>query len=519
MGDIDYHQGNVGVITKEENGEIRYIATKIDHGRSLMNFHPNINTIFSDLSLKIQHYQYAKIDLDPLKLKESLEQMMQVSLEEIKSLIDARIYNLKKQGFDFKGLDIGYSEGMGWYGVGNHQISEAEEAKENFIQRLKDQRKIIQEFCKKLDIIAKITPKVENWLNTFIHRDPILFASQQGYKIEGKDPIAWAIENKLLISGQDPVSFAVARNLRINNERPLIWALKQNIKINGVHPAIYAIQYQNDFHPQYDFNHLLKNVEKESLKLTEKELDLCVQFHQKATTQSEKEFIATIHSQHYKNTNQSLINMNSSLGTVLGNKNDLENLLGNAEGKRLFEKVLQNKYLDLEVREEMEKAKKQYNDNSQHLDLSKKEIAGVAFMSIVGLGLGGKWLYDKLKESKEKKHESLVDRSLQNFKYVVAEVQEHNQHKSSYQSLAELMQQRDHIRDRTSIVNEEHKHSRDSSFTKLDSLHQSLEKAMEGNKKGYTSPIFIDSERSRGKAFIMDEEQRSETSSRSCHSR
>ena len=114
LGEIDGHPGNVGVstVTLDDGKEI-LLAKKIDHGRCMHRYDAELN---SDVSGEIGHlenvtkylkrinYNYDAIDamFDAVKFVKALDEVTQISEDEIRNIISKRVHDLYYLGMDFK---------------------------------------------------------------------------------------------------------------------------------------------------------------------------------------------------------------------------------------------------------------------------------------------------------------------------------------------------------------------------------------------------------------------------------
>ncbi len=124
LGEIDGHPGNVGVskITLED-GVDKLLAKKIDHGRCMHRFD---NELYSYDNQEIGHlenitrylkqlnYDYDSINsmFDPVKFVKALDEITQISEDEIRNIISQRVYDLYYLGMDFNVIATTYAFSM-----------------------------------------------------------------------------------------------------------------------------------------------------------------------------------------------------------------------------------------------------------------------------------------------------------------------------------------------------------------------------------------------------------------------
>jgi hypothetical protein len=255
LGELDYHGQNVMVQTqKDENGKERNILTKIDHGRSLASFHKDFSTLISKTAKDFRGMDYDKairsgnLEFDVEKYSASLKQMVnQFSEGQIDAIVDQKIAELKKAGFDPKGFNV-----ISTFGQLDQAtvkpVNSFESLSENYKDLLKQNLSNMRQISEQIEIVAKFTGvdaqfKKGGWLNDIASsgcKDPIEFAIKKNIKIEGKNPIAWAKEKGKKIEGKDPIAWASKKNIKIEGKNPIAWASDNDKKINGKDPIAWA---------------------------------------------------------------------------------------------------------------------------------------------------------------------------------------------------------------------------------------------------------------------------------------
>ena len=235
-GEGDLNKNNIGIIN---NAELERSFAKIDHGRSFERFERNENGVREKILVDRELYKYPYISPDARKLNEHIEQMLQVSDEEIENIVANRIDVLEKLQIDPKGIALNES----------HPSQQSTSIKENLnelkkecISDLKSQKNVMREFAKTLKAVNLMQPVSEQWLkgqwlDDIKGEDPILFAKNNGMTIDGKDPIQYGIENHMMDAS---IKYAIEKGSNIDNLHPILYAHNNNIQIDGKEPLKYA---------------------------------------------------------------------------------------------------------------------------------------------------------------------------------------------------------------------------------------------------------------------------------------
>lgn len=98
MGETDYHCQNTGV-ARGHDGEIH--AVKIDHGKTGMElyFSKDEESIMSSFLRNRKCFGYSEIAFEAGKFKEAVSEINSITDDEIDTLIQNRVHNLRKTGF------------------------------------------------------------------------------------------------------------------------------------------------------------------------------------------------------------------------------------------------------------------------------------------------------------------------------------------------------------------------------------------------------------------------------------
>jgi uncharacterized protein len=206
LGDGDYHGGNLGVVN--QNGKPSIV--KIDHGRAHY-FSSNENRLRAEVCHRLNRYDYHGLEFDIRKLKESVDQIINISDEEIENLVKKNSYELKKLG-------VKLDDSLEFYENSNNTQMMASKSgnlsteqdnryanmEQNYIRLYKAQKQTFIKLSKNLDIIMKIDMPQEWKKRDWIH------------EVKGEDPIDWAINNQKTIQGIEPRAWAVLSGNRVD---------------------------------------------------------------------------------------------------------------------------------------------------------------------------------------------------------------------------------------------------------------------------------------------------------------
>jgi len=303
MGEGDFHDGNLGVVKKDNEN----IFVKIDHGRSgTMQFENGIDAI-QKFTMFFQAKGYTdptalnSYSINPSKFKEALIQMNQITDNEIENLAQQRIYQLQQHGIDFRNLDrttavsqlneqIRKSQwAITVKGKENFKVntkthfSNAAEFEEHFIMQIKKQKQAMIEVTDILSLAESLAIKLEasstksadekKWLENFRSnkadwlielannsgpviehaieqegkigkKDALLYAIENKINIKGLNAIDYAIDNAINIEGKSPIDFAIKHKLEIHETDPIKYAIDHKIKIDGQDPRKYASEHK-----------------------------------------------------------------------------------------------------------------------------------------------------------------------------------------------------------------------------------------------------------------------------------
>jgi len=219
LGEIDYHAGNVGIITNQGH----YTAVKIDHGKSAAIDYGDERALREDMIKKFRSFEYLDnntmiLSFDAKKLKESIDEMLKISKDEVESLIGNRAHLLQKVGFDLSADSV-----------------------TKHVTDLTNRISVMREFSRTLDIVGQSNApeaiKNGGWVTDLGTRDPIEWAVLRGYTINGIDPIAWALSHELNIGR---MLYSAAKHGHVHMLTALLASpgIVANITVNNWHTAL-----------------------------------------------------------------------------------------------------------------------------------------------------------------------------------------------------------------------------------------------------------------------------------------
>lgn len=217
--ELDRHEGNT--CRMNTNGSEK-TAGKIDHGQSAMNTFTSYSQMWMNFSSYMEKTtKYAKsVSINPALIRDSLDQMLQISDEEIERFAASRVHILKMNGIDFKqnNLNLVIFENSTKHFDASHSktitIHNEKEAVDHYIKLIKQNMKVVQEFKENiLDVISKFDMpekwfKRNKWITEIGQKDPLLWAIENNVTIEGKKAEVWAKDNNKKINSMEPSKWA-----------------------------------------------------------------------------------------------------------------------------------------------------------------------------------------------------------------------------------------------------------------------------------------------------------------------
>ena len=126
MGEIDYHDQNIGVARDVKNRENH--AVKIDHGRTGLGLvdYKDEQSIMRSFSDSVAKLGLSRINIRANKFKEAIDEISSISDDEIDHLIQNRIDNLRNTGFKLNSKYSGYGIRLGTKIVDHNNPGEGE---------------------------------------------------------------------------------------------------------------------------------------------------------------------------------------------------------------------------------------------------------------------------------------------------------------------------------------------------------------------------------------------------------
>jgi hypothetical protein len=194
LGEADYHANNLLV----QNGKT---LTKIDHGRSFMETFNSFEEMAKNTYDIFRLFRYneairnGNLSFNARVYAESLNNMVkQLSDDQIDAIVDRKIYELKKAGFNPKGLDI-------YPSLDKHvKVQNFDELRDEYKNIAKTNRANMQKIAEAAEIIDKldVVPQFKNggWLEALASKKehPVQYAMSNNIKIDGQDPVRWALK-------------------------------------------------------------------------------------------------------------------------------------------------------------------------------------------------------------------------------------------------------------------------------------------------------------------------------------
>jgi hypothetical protein len=238
LGEADYHASNLmvqNIKEKNEKGETIEISrlTKIDHGRSFMRTFDSFEEMAKTTYSTFEACNYAgairngNLSLNAKAYAESLNSMVkQLSDDQIDKIVDSKIDELKKAGFEPKGLSIRTSDNKDVY------VASFDELRNEYKNIAKSNRENMKKIAQAAEIIDKldVDDKFKNglWLEKLGEtppspRHPVQYAIRNNIKIDGQDPVRWAMKKENF--GKLPKN--VQTEAKLN--KPIDLAVKQSI--------------------------------------------------------------------------------------------------------------------------------------------------------------------------------------------------------------------------------------------------------------------------------------------------
>jgi len=257
FGEHDDHAGNIGVMTDWDarQDKISEIFAKIDHGWSATQLFTNGECMWKNFHSACNIYQYKdNVKIDLTEFRESLEQILMITPEEIADHLKARVYELEQMGFDPRGLLFPEWTDNSDH---NHDDSPAQTfmydslalLEGHYIERFQKHWEALRQFKIYVEATEKMTKRgrepatdwvKSEWIKYLNGANPIRYAYDNKLIIDGKDPILYALEKGLSIDGQDLVTYSTFHRINIGAITVVNYAIANGILIGGMNPKVYV---------------------------------------------------------------------------------------------------------------------------------------------------------------------------------------------------------------------------------------------------------------------------------------
>ncbi len=203
LGEGDYHAGNLMV----QDGKT---VNKIDHGRSFIIYHQDFGAMVQSTSAMFSYpgvgygaaIKAGNLSFSINKYSESLNQMIkQFDEKQMEAIVDQKIDELKKSGFDPKGIT-----GLAKFKDNEYAaitINNFDDLRKFYKDNIRENLTNMKEVAKSAEIVTKFSNvlpefKQGGWLEVFANspiKDPVEYAAHNNIQIEGKNALDWAYEN------------------------------------------------------------------------------------------------------------------------------------------------------------------------------------------------------------------------------------------------------------------------------------------------------------------------------------
>jgi hypothetical protein len=202
LGDGDYHLGNIMIA----NGR----AVKIDHGYAFTNVMKNFSQMVEELYDQMKkNCPYAKENswFSVEKYNDALKQMLQqLNAYQIEAVIDRRLDELKKAGFDPKGISYFQTNDTGQRC--RHIINDYNDARKFFVESITRNLENMQKISRCVNIISHYSAPSDYRFKNL--RDDL--ATMESFK---NGMWLWIFKDKKL-KDKDPILFAYKNGIRID---------------------------------------------------------------------------------------------------------------------------------------------------------------------------------------------------------------------------------------------------------------------------------------------------------------
>ncbi len=242
-GEFDMNFSNFGVI--QEDG--KNVFAKIDHGQSAQMLSTNGETVWINFVNRCINFQYIKaMDINITELRESLEQILMITEEELETLLKARFYELKQMGFDPRALNFPRCININ-LSTFDDSIDAVQDA---YVEGFKNHWKALKQFRVLAEAVEKMTPPEgqtkETWqkgayIDYIRDTNPIVYAIRNNLKIGTQDPIIYGHEKGLKVDGLDLILYAVLHKIKIDSKDPIEYVRENKLPVSDTLRIVLSI--------------------------------------------------------------------------------------------------------------------------------------------------------------------------------------------------------------------------------------------------------------------------------------
>jgi len=242
-GEFDMNFSNFGVI--QENG--KNVFAKIDHGQSAQMLSTDGEGVWLKFVNRCINFQYIKsMDINITELRESLDQILMITEEELETLLKARFYELKQMGFDPRALNFPDCIKIN-ISTSDDSIDSVQDA---YVEGFKNHWKALKQFRVLAEAVEKMTPPEgqtkETWQKgAYIDRirdtNPIVYAIRNNLRIGSQDPVVYGYEKGLKVDGLDLILYAVLHKIKIDSKDPIEYVRENKLPVSDTLRIVLSI--------------------------------------------------------------------------------------------------------------------------------------------------------------------------------------------------------------------------------------------------------------------------------------
>lgn len=201
--DPDMHGENIGVMIVDDQDEQsldsldnknkkeckKAVFAKIDHGRSGTSYFTSANYALHKLAETFDPRGFNYIGLITLNIEEfkkAIDELLNISEEEIEEIIDKRVFTLERLGLDLTELEFRSNTDDQ---CASCQFDTFDDLKKYYVKNFAQQRNIMRDISNRLGVIAKIKVSDDPQLQEIWRNHDWL------WHIRGNDPLEWFLYN------------------------------------------------------------------------------------------------------------------------------------------------------------------------------------------------------------------------------------------------------------------------------------------------------------------------------------